>query len=179
MYSILEIDFHSSRVVFAVLKDHDETRCNLLYAWRAALFHLVSTSSQVLFSEDSWNEKIHDERSSRVCMINTTPGVKRCSLCRCPTSECAQFFGGLGQRQAWGPFNYTLSIYTHPSFSLGTGAEQSIMKGLRYRASNIFLFFFLYICVLTLIIIICNIHSPLAPISLCQHMSVQAVEVFN
>lgn len=75
--------------------------------------------------------KIHDERCSPVCMINSTPGVHCYSLCLCPTSECAQFFGGPRQRRAWGPFNYTLSVDAHPSISLGSGAEQSVMTGLR------------------------------------------------
>lgn len=54
-------------------------------------------------------------------MINTPPGVKCYSLCLCPTNECTRFLGGPRQRQAWRPFNHTLSIYAHPSFSLKLG----------------------------------------------------------
>lgn len=108
---------------------------------------------------------IQDSWQLQICMIKTPPAVK--SLC--PNTR---LLGGPRQRQARGPFNYTLSIYIHPFQLTETGSEQS----LHWRAAAVNYSWSLQTeknthCTLelvellkvTLIIFISNMHSPLAP----------------
>lgn len=116
--------------------------------------------------QDSWWARLHEST------IKTPPGMKCYGPCLHPTYGRTQLLGGPRQRQAWGPFNYTLSVYTHcSSYAVKLGQSRVCTEGLllvvkedwSLQKYTYCVFMLVKLLIVTLIIIISNIHSPLAP----------------